>query len=774
MMLKKLTKLAKKLSSAVACALVLVIAASCSFFVKPPAEPTTVTLSETAISIGIGDSKRLTATVSDDSDVSWTSSNEKVATVSTSGVVRGVAAGTADVTATANGVTATCVVTVENIYVKISKTELTLDVEREDEKTATLTATVMSGDKALTDEKITWSTSDSNIASVENGVVTAVSEGTATITAKRSSGAATATCEVTVTWKDKPAGYTTIGFSEQNKAVTNTYGYWNDQGWEFGTTEMYNAYYADSANSQAGKATFDFEVLSRNEGKQTAPSIQVTYRSSKDQDDGMLEVGYFYTLDMDILSTVAGEVIVNDYAVNGQLEELKDEVYNFPLEANVVKHITVKFAHYDDGRIHESTDYSNVESALHLLLGSLDGRAVVTIDNLVWTKGEQAPEKPDAEPEKPAVSVPDLSAVEAIALDIDAENVDNGEAEDGQEGVYDIAKNDEGKSYTIGYTTYSSTYQHIIVNLANTQAANSNTFAVTIKNNGESTINIRFDIAGAEHNNGTNPESRDCALSAVATVGTPNVDLSWDGTSLDVEAGVETVLYITYEVDGAAGAPTELLVYFHSGWYGTSESNWAAIKQERSGNVTLSDFKFATVKAPGIEVPAVDSITLGDFNLSEGAGYEVTPAEDNKSITVDYTDITGGTYANISTDIADIAKDCNTFSVKIKNNGETSINLRFDICGSNEITVGNNNASKDLNLDMVAIGGTAVRTDLEWDGSFITVAAGEEATIVLTYGVNEAIGEPIELLIFIDSSVYQDTNKYTGNVTFSEFKFANV
>lgn len=77
MMLKTLTKLAKKLTSAVACALVLVIAASCSFFEKP-VDPTTVTLSETAITIGVGDSKRVTAQVSDDSDVVWTTSNARL------------------------------------------------------------------------------------------------------------------------------------------------------------------------------------------------------------------------------------------------------------------------------------------------------------------------------------------------------------------------------------------------------------------------------------------------------------------------------------------------------------------------------------------------------------------------------------------------------------------------------------------------------------------------------------------------------------------------
>jgi len=62
--------------------------------------------------------------------------------------------------------------------------------------TGTLTATVAPDD--ATNKTITWSTSDGSVATVNNGVVTAVGSGTATITASTQDGGKTATCAVTV------------------------------------------------------------------------------------------------------------------------------------------------------------------------------------------------------------------------------------------------------------------------------------------------------------------------------------------------------------------------------------------------------------------------------------------------------------------------------------------------------------------------------------------------------------------------------------------------
>ncbi|GHU90879.1 hypothetical protein FACS189476_11300 [Spirochaetia bacterium] len=86
-----------------------------------PTEPTSVTgvtLDETAISLTVGQSKQLTATVApsdaDDNTVAWESSSESVATVSDTGLVSAVSAGTTTikVTTTDGGKTAECTVTV--------------------------------------------------------------------------------------------------------------------------------------------------------------------------------------------------------------------------------------------------------------------------------------------------------------------------------------------------------------------------------------------------------------------------------------------------------------------------------------------------------------------------------------------------------------------------------------------------------------------------------------------------------------------------------------
>ena len=129
-----------------------------------------------------------------DKTVTWSTSDENVATVDANGVVTAVANGKATITATAGGFSATCEVTVAIAVTEVSldKSEATLTAK---DATLALNVTVLPEDAA--DKTVTWSTSDENVATVDaNGVVTAVANGTATITA--TAGGFSATCEVTV------------------------------------------------------------------------------------------------------------------------------------------------------------------------------------------------------------------------------------------------------------------------------------------------------------------------------------------------------------------------------------------------------------------------------------------------------------------------------------------------------------------------------------------------------------------------------------------------
>ena len=90
-------------------------------------------------------------------------------------------------------------VNVESIA--LNENTLTLYTNR-DPKTAALTATV-SPDNA-TDKTVAWTSADEKIATVENGVVTAVGNGTTTITAQ--AGGKTAVCTVTVSTRSSSSG----------------------------------------------------------------------------------------------------------------------------------------------------------------------------------------------------------------------------------------------------------------------------------------------------------------------------------------------------------------------------------------------------------------------------------------------------------------------------------------------------------------------------------------------------------------------------------------
>ena len=158
-----------------------------------------VTLDKTEVKLVEDEEIMLTATVKPDNatdkTVSWTTSDAGIATVDY-GKVKAIKEGTATITVQAGEKSATCKVivakkTIPVESVTLNKNELTM--VKGDEVALTVS---VKPDNA-TDKTVTWSSTDTKVATVTNGVVTAVAEGTCTITAMV--GGKTAECKVTVT-----------------------------------------------------------------------------------------------------------------------------------------------------------------------------------------------------------------------------------------------------------------------------------------------------------------------------------------------------------------------------------------------------------------------------------------------------------------------------------------------------------------------------------------------------------------------------------------------
>ena len=166
---------------------------------------TGITLNTDILELIEGESAILTATVypenATDPSVTWKSSSEAVATV-VDGVVTAVAAGEATITAKAGDKAVACTVTVVSAYVAVESITLdAVELSLEVGESMTLISTVLP--ENATDKMVTWSSGDESIATVADGVVTAIAPGQTVITAK--AGDVEATCAVTVAAESSPA-----------------------------------------------------------------------------------------------------------------------------------------------------------------------------------------------------------------------------------------------------------------------------------------------------------------------------------------------------------------------------------------------------------------------------------------------------------------------------------------------------------------------------------------------------------------------------------------
>lgn len=140
---------------------------TCKVKVKKP----TLRISQTAVSLYRTEQVKLFATASSGLTPTWKSSKKSVATVSERGMVTAVKHGLAKITATLDGVTVTCYITVKQPKISLNKSNLSLKKGEYKE----LKADVSSGNSPQ------WMSSNTSVATVSNGTVTAVSKGKANI-----------------------------------------------------------------------------------------------------------------------------------------------------------------------------------------------------------------------------------------------------------------------------------------------------------------------------------------------------------------------------------------------------------------------------------------------------------------------------------------------------------------------------------------------------------------------------------------------------------------
>jgi len=187
------------LSALVTSAIVALLVVSCGKKEEEAVGVSSVAVSPVSVEITEGESTKLTAKISPaaaaDRTVTWTSSDKAIATVDGSGNVQGIKAGTATITATAEGKSGKCEVTVSAKVTSFSLSETKLNLV---EGGNTSIKAIITPEKAAGLE-VEWNTSNSKVAVVTNGTIAAIAAGEAVITATlKEYPEFTASCSVTV------------------------------------------------------------------------------------------------------------------------------------------------------------------------------------------------------------------------------------------------------------------------------------------------------------------------------------------------------------------------------------------------------------------------------------------------------------------------------------------------------------------------------------------------------------------------------------------------
>ncbi len=195
--MKRIFKTRKKKFVSVVIALALLLCTCC--FVSSAAA-TSIRINVSQVTIQSGGQYQLSAIImpsNSSKTLKWSSSNNSVASVNNNGLVTGRNSGTATITCTTtdgSNLSASCTVTVAQLISSISM-QGNLEIYTGNSQRLSVTITPSNA----TGKALKWSSSNNNVVSVNDGVVTGIAPGTATITCVTTDGSKkSASCTVVV------------------------------------------------------------------------------------------------------------------------------------------------------------------------------------------------------------------------------------------------------------------------------------------------------------------------------------------------------------------------------------------------------------------------------------------------------------------------------------------------------------------------------------------------------------------------------------------------
>ena len=397
--------------------------------------------------------------------------------------------------------------------------------------------------------------------------------------------------------------------------------------------------------------------------------------------------------------------------------------------------------------------YTGVAAALQLMIDSAifgdteKHSGDITVSELKFASGEEG-----------GADMPDLPEADNNGVTVNGAKLNvEGNVDD-----YVVISDGTLSSMRVAYADLTGAgYQNLNMNVESI-SRDKNIFTVKIKNNGTASVTVRIDVNSVTKVNETNA----CNVSATQDGEVVATDTTYVGSMFTVGAGEEAVCVVTYDT---SRGPDRLFFYFDSATYGDTDVH--------SGDVTLSEMAFSgegsyTPSEPEEpEVPSGDPVAL-TFNTEENSGYTMSAGEENKSWTLGYVG-KGNTYKPVTAACAELAAGKDTFTIKIKNNKDTDVTVRVDVQGTTSVSTGEGSSTDCTNKSAVCTGGTGLYTDTTWGGTKVTLAAGEEVTLTITYDESMAQGAVKNILIFVDS-MGGDENDHNASVTVSGFLFTKA